>query len=69
MNADTEVKITRRTMDIWPEGGAYLGLSRANMYKLVNEGKLPAVRVGRRWLLPIKALEDFLSCSASVKGQ
>jgi excisionase family DNA binding protein len=40
---------------------AMLGVSRNFAYALVNSGALPAVRLGRRWLIPKSALERMLA--------
>jgi excisionase family DNA binding protein len=38
-----------------------MGISRATFYKLVNEGKLRAVRIGGRTLVPATEGERLLS--------
>ena len=38
-----------------------LGCSRATCYRWVREGRIPALHVGRRILIPRKALEDWLA--------
>ena len=45
-----------------------LGLSRGLTYEAVRSGRLPAVRVGRRWLVPKSTLDQFLA-SAKVRRQ
>lgn len=42
------------------EAGALLGISRDLAYDLVARGELPSVRLGRRVVVPRKALEDAL---------
>jgi len=43
------------------EAGEALGISRALAYQLVQQGRLPAIRISdRRWVVPRKALDDFL---------
>lgn len=37
-----------------------LGISRATAYQLARDGVIPARRLGRRWLVPRKALHDWL---------
>ena len=37
-----------------------LGISRGLCYRLVHEGTIPSVRVGRRLLVPVKALNAML---------
>jgi excisionase family DNA binding protein len=44
----------------------YLGLSKATIYRLIREGKLPAVRLGRTYRVPY---EDLLPLLASRGGE
>ena len=39
-----------------PEAGVLLGISRALAYELVARGELPALRLGRRLVIPRAAL-------------
>lgn len=43
------------------EAAVVLGIGRNLAYTGVHEGWLPAIRVGRRLLVPRKALEDLLA--------
>lgn len=43
------------------ECAARLGISRGLCYRLLREGRLPMLRLGRRLLVPRKALEDMLA--------
>jgi excisionase family DNA binding protein len=43
------------------EAGALLGLGRNSVFKAVNEGNIPAIRIGRRLLVPRLAIERMLS--------
>ena len=45
-----------------------LGLSRATVYKLVKEGKIPALRIGRRLVIPKAAFEKMLD-GATIKEE
>ena len=38
-----------------------LGISRSLVYRMADDGRLPTVRVGRRRLVPVRALEELLS--------
>ena len=40
-----------------------LGISRTLAYQLVRKQVLPSIRLGRRIVVPRKALEDFLGGS------
>ena len=50
-----------------PEAGRLLSLSRATAYGLANQGVLPTLRLGRRLVVPKKALEQLLASSDSLK--
>ena len=45
------------------EAAKLLGISRTLAYELVSRHVLPSVRLGRRIVVPRKALEDFLGGS------
>jgi excisionase family DNA binding protein len=38
-----------------------LGLSRNAAYEAVRRGDIPAIRIGRRILVPVRALDEALS--------
>ena len=42
------------------EAAALLGISRAHAYDLVARRDLPAIRLGRRVLVPRRALDELL---------
>jgi excisionase family DNA binding protein len=41
-----------------------LGISRPHAFKMLREGKIPALRLGKRWIISRKALCDFLEKSS-----
>lgn len=47
------------------EAAKLLGLSRGSAYMAVERGELPVIRLGKRILIPRKALEDMLAISHS----
>ena len=47
------------------ETAALLGISRAHAYELVARGELPAIRLGRRVLVPRQSLDKLLQTPAS----
>ena len=51
--------LPKLTMTV-PEAGKVLGLGRSATYEAVRRGELPTIRVGRRVLVPVKALERML---------
>jgi excisionase family DNA binding protein len=42
------------------EVAALLGVARSVAYEAVRTGLVPAIRVGRRWLIPRKRFHDWL---------
>ena len=61
--AETAARIngTRDLMSV-PEAGAYLGVSRNTLYKLIREGEIPAFKLvrGGRWKFRRSELERWL---------
>ena len=57
----------RLTMTV-EEAGEALGISRATAYSLVQQGRLPVIRISdRRWIVPKRAIYDLLA-SARKQG-
>lgn len=52
--------IERVTISV-DEAAAMLGVSRTSAYEYVRTGHLPAIRMGRRLLVPIRAIDDLLN--------
>ena len=52
--------IDKRLCITVPEAAEMLGISRNFAYELVKQGKLPAIRFGKRLLIPRVALERML---------
>lgn len=38
-----------------------LGIGRTTMYELLDAGRIPSIKAGRRRIIPVKALEEFLA--------
>jgi excisionase family DNA binding protein len=49
-----------------PETAALLGISRAHAYELVARHELPAIRLGRRVLIPRQAIQDLIQRGGSA---
>ena len=47
------------------EAAGRLGVSRSLIWKMVNHGTIRTVRAGHRVLVPVSAVEEFLSASGS----
>lgn len=44
-----------------PDAGVQLGLCKASTWKLIKEGRLEAVKIGRRTLVPDPAIDAFIA--------
>ena len=51
------------------QAGEILGISRALAYQMVHTGKLPALRFGKRFVVPRKAVENMLEKAADLRQQ
>ena len=43
------------------EAAAFLQVSRSQLYKLISEGVLPSVRIGRSIRVPVRAVRELAS--------
>ena len=50
------------------EAGALLGIGRSFAYQLAHEGKLPVIRLGKRFLVSRKAFEAMLDVKPAVNN-
>jgi excisionase family DNA binding protein len=50
---------TQETLSVL-EAGKLLGVSRNTAYRLIHEGTIPALRLGRKWRVPKSALAALL---------
>ena len=48
--------------------GKLLGISRPSAFEAARRGDIPTIRIGRRILVPKKALQKMLDEAASGKG-
>ena len=55
----SEEKIQRRTLTI-DEAARELGISKASAYEAARTGELPTIKIGKRILVPVVALERML---------
>ena len=56
--------VERRTLTI-PEVAKMLGLSRNKTYEAARRGDIPTIKIGRRILVPVAALERKLQGAES----
>lgn len=50
------------------EAAARLGLHRQSLRAAIDRGDLRAVRVGRKWLVPVDAIDELLAGRRVVEG-
>ncbi len=50
----------RKTYSV-AETAKVLGIGRSAAYQAVKAGEIPSIRIGRRLLVPVQALEQLLS--------
>jgi excisionase family DNA binding protein len=58
---------TKKTLTI-PEAGKELGIGRAAAYEAARRGQIPTIRIGRKLLVPLGALERMLEMAGSDHG-
>lgn len=46
-----------------------LGVEKNTMYRLLKSGKLPAVRIGRRWRISLNSLEKTIHQKRRIEVQ
>lgn len=44
-----------------PEACAAIRIGRTKFYQLLNSGEIKAVKIGKKTLIPIKELENFIN--------
>jgi excisionase family DNA binding protein len=50
------------------EAGEVLGIGRSAAYEAARTGQIPTIRIGRRLLVPIAALQKQLDEACGVSG-
>jgi excisionase family DNA binding protein len=58
----------RRTYRV-EEAGQLLGLGRSATYAAIGRGEIPSIRIGRKILVPRRALEQLLDVPAAGERQ
>jgi excisionase family DNA binding protein len=60
-----QTKPQRATVTV-EEAGALLGLGRNSTFKAAHLGQIPSIRIGRRLLVPLAALEKLLQTGGTT---
>jgi excisionase family DNA binding protein len=55
----TTQKYQRRTYTV-TEAADLIGISRSTAYDLVSKGELRAIRLGRRWVVPVSTVVSIV---------
>lgn len=55
--AENPQRLTRKPEEAAP----MLGIGRCGVYALIRSGQLRSIKVGRKILIPLSAIEEFLS--------
>ena len=54
---------------ITPEDAAdMLGCGMNSIYKLLNSGKIKAMRIGRHWKIPKRAVQEYILQATQMKA-
>jgi len=59
METATTNQIRRRTYTV-AEAALLIGVSRSTAYELVARGELRAIRLGRRWVVPVSTVAEIV---------
>jgi len=55
------MELNRRLTYTVDEAAAMLGLGKTLVYGLVRAGKIPAIKCGGRWIIPIARFDQWLN--------
>ena len=61
MNTKLETAEPERRVVTLDETARILRISRASAYEAARRKEIPTIRIGRRWLVPLAALERMLA--------
>jgi len=56
---------TKQTLTV-DEVATILGLGKTLTYNLVRVGKIPAIKCGKRWIIPVARFEKWLNHGAEM---
>jgi excisionase family DNA binding protein len=62
---EATIRPQRLTMTV-EEASEALGISRSLAYELVRQGEIPSLRLGRRIVVPVRALENLVERAGMV---
>ena len=50
------------------EAASMLGCGMNTIYRILKEGKLKAMRIGRHWKIPKRAVQEFILAESQMKS-
>jgi len=59
MNYSTDDEIICDGLERISEVARFLGMSRSHIYRLIREGVLPSVKIGKSRRVPVRAVRDL----------
>ena len=59
----------RLCISVWPDTGRLLGLSKNSTYEAARRGQIPTIRIGKRLLVPRKALLRMLEEAGQAQAE
>ena len=51
------------------EAAEALGVGRTTVYRLTSSGQLPSIQIGKRRLIPVHVLEEWIRAFATAAGE
>lgn len=57
---NAEAPLDRLLVPAWPDGARMIGAGRSKMFELIAAGEIESVSLGRKRMVPVEALRDFV---------
>ena len=67
MSISTQQELVAEGLQRISESAKFLGISRSLVYRLINSGVLPTVRIGRSRRIPIRAVRELAAANVVVE--
>ncbi len=67
MNISNQQELVAEGLQRISESAKFLGISRSLVYRLINSGVLPTVRIGRSRRIPIRAVRELAAANVVVE--
>jgi len=63
MDVSIDYELVSEGLQRIADAARFLGVSRSLVYRLINSGVLPTVRIGRTRRIPVRAVRDFAAAN------